>query len=73
MASRGGSGSGSGSGGGSDVVLHLYDLSMGMARSLSAAIVGTQIDLIPHTGIVVYGNEYFYGGGIQVRHSLAML
>jgi len=54
-------------------VLHLYDLSMGMARSLSAAIVGTQIDLIPHTGIVVYGNEYFYGGGIQVRHSLAML
>jgi hypothetical protein len=52
--------------GGSDVVLHLYDLSMGMARAMSMAFIGKQIDCIPHTGIVVYGHEYFYGGGIQV-------
>ena len=24
-----------------------------------------QVDLIPHTGVIVYGEEYFFGGGIQ--------
>jgi len=52
-----------------DVVIHLYDLSMGMARAMSMAFIGRQLDCIPHTGVVVnHGagdTEYFYGGGIQ--------
>jgi desumoylating isopeptidase 1 len=48
-----------------EVVLHIYDLSMGAARSMSMMILGSQIDLIPHTGIVYRGLEYFFGGGIK--------
>jgi hypothetical protein len=49
------------------VQLAVYDLSRGMARSLSAQFLGPQhsIEAIPHTGVVVYGREYFFGGGIQ--------
>jgi hypothetical protein len=36
-----------------------------MARQLSPALLGKQIDGIWHTGVLVYGQEYFYGGGIQ--------
>ena len=28
-------------------------------------LTGKQFDLIPHTGIEVYGVEYFFGGGVQ--------
>lgn len=48
----------------STVVLQVYDLSQGMARSMSRMILGKQIDGIWHTSVVVYGTEYFYGGGI---------
>mmetsp|Transcript_10708 Transcript_10708/g.21136 ORF Transcript_10708/g.21136 Transcript_10708/m.21136 type:complete len:527 (-) Transcript_10708:314-1894(-) len=50
------------------VELWVYDLSHGMARAMSAQILGKQIDLIPHTGVVVYGSEYYYGGGIQAAY-----
>ena len=46
------------------VQCHVYDLSNGIARSMSMAVIGKQIDVIPHTGIVVFGREYFYGGGV---------
>jgi hypothetical protein len=51
----------------SEVLLVVYDLSGGMARSLSAQFLGPNhsIELIPHTGLLVFGNEYFFGGGIQ--------
>lgn len=49
----------------SQVQLAVYDLTRGLARSMSAAILGQQIDGIWHTGIVVYGYEYYFGGGIQ--------
>ena len=50
-----------------EVHLAVYDLSRGMARSLSGQFLGPDhaLDIIPHTGLVVYGKEYFYGGGIQ--------
>lgn len=47
------------------VQLAVYDLSNGMAQQLSEAILGQRIDGIWHTGILVYGREYFFGGGIQ--------
>ena len=46
------------------VVLHVYDLSRGMARAMSQPLLGFAVDIIPHTGLVVYGREYFFSGGI---------
>jgi len=45
-------------------VLHLYDLSNGMARQMSPMLLGKQIDGIWHSGIVVYNKEFYFGGGI---------
>lgn len=47
------------------VELRVYDLSGGMAKQLSMPLLGKQIDGIWHTGVHVFGREYFYGGGIQ--------
>ncbi|CAA7017141.1 unnamed protein product [Microthlaspi erraticum] len=47
------------------VTLNVYDLSQGLARQLSASLLGKVIEGVWHTGVVVYGNEYFFGGGIQ--------
>ena len=48
-----------------EVLLHLYDLSNGMARTMSAALLGKQIEGIWHTGVVVHGIEWYFGGGVQ--------
>jgi len=50
-----------------EVQLAVYDLSHGMARQISAQFLGPQfvVDIIPHTALVVFGREYFFGGGIQ--------
>lgn len=47
------------------VTLNIYDLSQGLARQLSMSFLGKVIEAIWHTGVVVYGNEYYFGGGIQ--------
>ena len=47
------------------VELAVYDLSRGLASSMSQQILGQRIDGIWHTGVVVYNNEYYFGGGIQ--------
>ncbi|XP_019166134.1 PREDICTED: desumoylating isopeptidase 1-like [Ipomoea nil] len=47
------------------VMLNVYDLSQGLAKQLSSAFLGTCIEGIWHTGVVVYGYEYYFGGGIQ--------
>ncbi|EAR99924.3 thioredoxin domain protein (macronuclear) [Tetrahymena thermophila SB210] len=46
------------------VVVNLYDLSGGMARVFSPMFLQKQIDGIWHTGCVVYGKEFYFGGGI---------
>jgi hypothetical protein len=48
---------------GTSVMVYLYDLSMGMARQFSGQFLGRQIDGIWHTAVVVYGREWFFGGG----------
>ncbi|KAF5458227.1 hypothetical protein F2P56_022274 [Juglans regia] len=47
------------------VALNVYDLSQGLARQLSTSFLGKAIEGVWHTGVVVYGNEYYFGGGIQ--------
>ncbi|KAL5061904.1 hypothetical protein RYX36_023641 [Vicia faba] len=47
------------------VALNVYDLSQGLARQISMSFFGKAIEGIWHTGIVVYGNEYYYGSGTQ--------
>jgi len=48
----------------SKVSLYLYDLSQGLAKNLSQALTGTQIDGIWHTSVVVFQREYYFGQGI---------
>ena len=50
-----------------EVQLAIYDLSMGMARNLSAQFLGPQhaIEIIPHTAIIAFGKEYYFGQGID--------
>jgi hypothetical protein len=47
------------------VELAVYDLTQGMAAALSQQFLGQRIDGVWHTGVVVFGFEYFFGGGIQ--------
>ncbi|XP_018023450.1 uncharacterized protein LOC108679354 isoform X3 [Hyalella azteca] len=48
------------------VELFVYDLTRGLARTLSPTLLGKQIDGVWHTGVVAYGREYFFGsGGIE--------
>ncbi|KAH3745827.1 desumoylating isopeptidase 1 [Pelomyxa schiedti] len=48
------------------VSLNCYDISGGWAARLSDSIVGKHIEGIWHTGLVVHGYEYFWGGEIGV-------
>ncbi|XP_071513882.1 uncharacterized protein [Panulirus ornatus] len=51
---------------GYQVELFVYDLTRGLAKTVSPGILGKQIDGIWHTGVVAYGREYFFGpGGIE--------
>ncbi|KAI5790149.1 PPPDE putative peptidase domain-containing protein [Geopyxis carbonaria] len=47
------------------VELYVYDLSQGLARTMSQQMLGVQIDAVYHTSIVLGGVEYYYGHGIQ--------
>mmetsp|Transcript_6033 Transcript_6033/g.11515 ORF Transcript_6033/g.11515 Transcript_6033/m.11515 type:complete len:693 (-) Transcript_6033:91-2169(-) len=42
------------------VTLHMYDLSNGMGKTLAPWILGDELEKIWHTGLVVYGREYFF-------------
>jgi desumoylating isopeptidase 1 len=48
-----------------DVELYVYDLSGGLARQYSQALIGQHIDAIYHTAIVLNNVEYFFGQGIH--------
>ena len=47
------------------VVYFIYDLSGGIVKGLSQAILGKEIEGIYHTSVCVYGKEYYYSGGIK--------
>merc|ERR1712048_829891 len=46
------------------VELILYDISAGVAKDWSEALLGTHFDAIYHSGLLVFGSEYWYGGKI---------
>jgi hypothetical protein len=48
-----------------NVQLFVYDLSKGLARMISEGLLGTQIDAVYHTSIVIGDIEYVYDGGIK--------
>ena len=54
-------------------MLRVYDLSNGMARTMSQQFLGMQVDIVPHTGVFVYGREWFFSGGIQSAPSWGMM
>lgn len=41
-----------------EVELYVYDLSRGLARTMSTSFLGVQIDAVYHTSIVMEGVEY---------------
>lgn len=51
--------------------LYVYDLTHGMAKQLSPALMGKQIDGVWHTGVVFWdpsgkkATEYFFSAGVQ--------
>ena len=47
------------------VIIFIYDLSEGLAKGLSTAILGKEIEGIYHTAVNVFGYEYYYSGGIN--------
>lgn len=46
------------------VTLCVYDITNGMAKAMSKMLLGFQVDAVYHTSIIVYGREYYFGGGI---------
>ena len=46
------------------VTLHIYDLTRGLLRRHKDGIFGEPVDGMWHTGVSVFGREYFFEGGI---------
>lgn len=49
-----------------EVQLYVYDLTRGMARTISASLLGIHLDAVYHTSLVFNGVEYFFGRGIHM-------
>ncbi|GAB7363930.1 hypothetical protein MBLNU230_g4492t1 [Neophaeotheca triangularis] len=52
-----------------EVQLYVYDLTHGMARSMSQQLLGIHIDAVYHTSLVFEGIEYFFGAGVQTCYA----
>ena len=48
------------------VIVYQYDLTGGLAKTMSVGFIGKQIEGVWHTAVNVFGKEYFYGGGICI-------
>ena len=46
------------------VELAVYDITNGMAKNMSMMFIGQQVDAVFHSALIVYGKEYYFGGGI---------
>ena len=50
---------------GTPVHLAIYDISGGWARWLSPVLFCRRIPIAPHTGILIFGHEFYWSGGLQ--------
>lgn len=50
-----------------EVFLRIYDISNGMAKLISPQLLGFQIDGVWHTSIEIFGNEYYFHNGLNIR------
>lgn len=48
-----------------EVTLYVYDLSNGLVKQMSKAIVGREFEGMWHTGVVVFGKEFYWAGDLQ--------
>ena len=48
-----------------EVWLYQYDLTNGVGPKICKFMTGIEIEGVWHTSLVVFGNEYYFGGGIQ--------
>ena len=56
-----------------EVTLAVYDLSAGLCSQMSASFLGQHFEAIYHTGVLVDGDEIFYGGGVQrMKHDAVL-
>ena len=46
------------------VQLYVYDITRGMARQMAPMLIGQPLEGVWHTGVVVHGLEWFFGGGL---------
>ena len=46
------------------VTINFYDLTNGLASRVGPILTGEEVEGLWHTGVVVYGNEYYFGGDI---------
>lgn len=46
------------------VIINFYDLSEGLASKLAPWLLGAPLEGLWHTGVVVFGKEYYFGGDI---------
>lgn len=56
---------GEGGEGGYPVSLNVYDLSGGWLKMLSEPVIGKAFEAMWHSGVVVYGMEYFWAGDLM--------
>jgi hypothetical protein len=47
-----------------EVLLHMYDLSRGLASALAPWLINEELQGVWHTAVVVNGREYYFGGDI---------
>lgn len=47
-----------------EVILHMYDLSKGVASAITPWLFDEQLQGVWHTAVVVWGREYYFGGDI---------
>ena len=48
------------------ITVRVFDISHGMARTMSMSFLGIHLDIVPHTSIIAFGREYWFGStGVQ--------
>ncbi|KAK5119022.1 hypothetical protein LTR62_000233 [Meristemomyces frigidus] len=52
-----------------EVQLYVYDLTNGLAKQMSMAMIGIHLEAVYHTSLVFDGIEYFFGSGVNTMRA----